>query len=198
MLKRLLSIVLTATIILSAFTVFPVSVNAEEATEPTDCAETYSPTEDDSTVTIPTEPVTELESEKETEPNTERLSADPIATESPTENNENSFNTVEIQSKPELASTGANGETYEQAARYMPNYVITDSNTIQPMYNPYTASMALDMCTIAYKISENDNWANAMIKNGYQHIYRAENDAVYDLGESTNIDNVVEQHFFLL
>ena len=193
MLKRLLSIVLTTTIILSAFTAFPVSVNAEEATEPTDSAETYSPAEDDSTTFIPTEPSTELESLEETEPNIEQPSAALIATEVPTENDEDSYNTVEIQSKPELASTGANVETYEQVARYVPNYVITDSNTIQPLYNPYTAQMLLDLSLDAYQVIDpnySEGWQRTLTDLGFTTRIATAGSTTYAVGEISNGDGV--------
>lgn len=203
MLKRLLSIVLTTIIILSAFITFPVSVNAEEMTESTDRSDTYFSTEDDSATSIPTEPSTELESPDEKEPNTEQPSAALIATEAPTENNEDSINTVEIQSKSELASTGASGETYEQSARYVPNYVITGSDTVQPMYNPYTVQMLLDMSDWAYKINDNDtSWTvSAYSKYGYSQFYHIINNGAtsiqYSIGESyVDVDGeqVTQQH----
>ena len=196
MLKRLLSLVLTTIMIISVFTAISVSVNAEEVPVLTDSTDTYSQTEDDSAESVSTEPATESESEKETEPNTELPSVAPITTEAPTEHNEDSFNTVEIQTKPELASTGTTSETYEQAARYVPNYVITGTNTIQPMYNPYTVQMLLDMSLSAYEISKSDDWSYALVTHSYSQVYRVENNAVYGISESTNILNIIDQNYF--
>ena len=183
MLKRLLSIVLSTIIITSAFTILPIDVNAVEAAEPTDSIDAYSPTEVES-ATVAAEP--------ETVPPTEQPSETIPTTETPTESSDNDSDTVEMSSKPEIASTGENNETYEQAARYVPNYVITDGNTIQPIYNPYTVQMLLDLSDDAYQVKPDysDGWQRTLNYLGYTTRIATTGQESYAVGEISNGDGI--------
>lgn len=59
--------------------------------------------------------------------------------------------------------------TSAEDAKYLNTYVEVNDSP-QTMYNPYTASMALDMSNVAYKISTDDTWSNALTKYGYTDI----------------------------
>ncbi|MCH5317693.1 MAG: lipase family protein, partial [Eubacterium sp.] len=92
----------------------------------------------------------------------------------------------------------ASGMPYEptsaEDAKYVPTFVATaDDAKTQTLYNPYTASMALDMANVAYKIgNDDDSWINALTKYGYENVIRVENNGVYQWGSSETEEGTKE------
>ncbi|MGN0448747.1 MAG: dockerin type I domain-containing protein [Ruminococcus sp.] len=79
------------------------------------------------------------------------------------------------------------GKSYELTsasdAKYVPTFVSTTSSSkTQTLYNPYTVAMAREISTVAYKISTDDSWSDALSKYGNTQIKRVENNGVYSLG----------------
>lgn len=79
------------------------------------------------------------------------------------------------------------GKSYELTsaadAKYVPTFVSAASySKTQTLYNPYTAAMAREMSTVAYKISSDDSWSDALSKYGNTQVKRVENNGVYSLG----------------
>lgn len=98
----------------------------------------------------------------------------------------------EAVTPPEVTTPGMAYEpTSATDAKYLNTYVYADG-AVKTMYNPYTASMALDMSNTAYKISTDDTWSTSMSKYGYSQIKRVENNGVYTLGSKVTEDGTVQ------
>ena len=105
-----------------------------------------------------------------------------------------SYDKPQQPTEPDDTPSSPDDNTYEKAARYVPNHIETDGT--HAMFNPETMKMLLNMSAWAYELQADYSTWNSRVaqKYGYTQFCKTINSGTYDIGEYTVDEEYTDEY----